>query len=64
MGIQLNNPTWLRIVCCFQEADNTAGAQMAMCGGSLHFPLDDIFQPSAEDMIDGIMEHMDGDDEM
>jgi len=44
--------------CCVvyrgQQADGTAGAQTSMRGGRSDLPLDDVFPPRAEDMINDI----------
>jgi len=58
------NPTLFCVVYCSQQADGTAGAQLSIHGSCSCLPLDDILPPPAEDMIEGIREHLYDNDEM
>jgi len=60
-AMRLRNPTLFCVVYRGQQANGTDGAQMPMRGGRSYFPLDDILQPPAEDMIDDIGEESDND---
>ena len=59
--LELSNPTLFCVIDRGQQADGTDGAQTPMRGGHSYLPLDDIFPPPAEDMIDDIGEESDDD---
>ena len=56
--VQAAMTLWNSTCCCVvyrgQQADGTAGAQTSMRGGRSDLPLDDVFPPRAEDMINDI----------
>jgi len=62
-AIKSSNPKLCRVVYRGQQANGTDGAQTPMHGGRSYLPLDDIFPPPAEDMIDDIGEELHDDGE-
>jgi len=61
--MKLLNQTLCWVIYCGQQADGTAGSQTPMRGGRIYLPLDQIFPPPAEEMINNIGGESDDDGE-